>query len=65
MALTQIITWVYKDPLTLTYPPNILHSIEIIITRPAGWLYDILFIPMHSPYIPLQHPGTYLFIHDG
>ena len=40
--LTLIITWVYKDSLTLTYPPNINILIDITIQIPTSKFFDTI-----------------------
>ena len=46
MVLTQILTWVYEDFLTLTYPPNIkiLIGITILISRLGSLIPSLILI---------------------
>ena len=42
MVLAQMITWVYKDSLTVRYPPNINILTGITILIPMGSLVDTI-----------------------
>jgi hypothetical protein len=43
MALTKIITWVFKNSLTLTYPPNINTPIWYLASLTI-WSYIVLYL---------------------